>query len=111
MTNVSGDMRQIANQQIKQAYTAAHQAEALAELQSKSFAFEMNYSQAELSEALGSLKPEQSTKIQAETKNRGLAGASCSQPEDAKGSSACLASGADGISWITGVQHGYSTRT
>ena len=50
------DIRQIAGQQIRQAYAAAHQAEALAELQSQNFAPEMNYFKSELSDVLGHLE-------------------------------------------------------
>ena len=60
------DIRQIADQQIRQAYAAAHQAEALAERQSKNFAQEMNYFKSEISDVLGNLRSEQSAKLEAD---------------------------------------------
>ena len=62
------DIRQIADQQIRQAYAAAHHAAALAELQSKNFAQEMNYFKSEITEVLGHLRSEQSVKIEADAK-------------------------------------------
>ena len=67
------DIRQIADQQIRQAYLAAHQAEAVAELQSKNFAQEMNYFRSELSDVLGHLRSEQAAKNEADAKSRSLA--------------------------------------
>ena len=67
------DIRQIADQQIRQAYAAAHHAEALAELQSKNFAQEMNYFKSEITEVLGHLRSEHSAKIEADAKSRSLA--------------------------------------
>ena len=64
---------QIADQQIRQASAAAHQLEALAEVQSKNFGHEMNYFKSELSEALGLLKSEPFAKIQADTRSQDLA--------------------------------------
>ena len=67
------DIRQVADQQIRQAYAAAHHAAALAELQSKNFAQEMNYFRSEITEVLGHLRSEQSAKIEADAKSRSLA--------------------------------------
>ena len=67
------DIRQIADQQIRQAYAAAHQAEALAELQSRNFAQEINYFKSEISDVLGHLRSEQSAKLEADAKSRSLA--------------------------------------
>ena len=67
------DIRQIADQQIRKAYSAAHQAEALAELQSQKFAQEMNYFKSEFSEVLGHLRSDQSAGIEADAKSKSLA--------------------------------------
>ena len=67
------DIRQIADQQVRQAYAAAHQAEALAELKSKNFAHELNYFKSELSDVLGHLRSEQSAKNEADARSRSLA--------------------------------------
>ena len=67
------DIRQITDQQIRQAYAAAHQAEALAELQSQNFAHEINCFKSELSDVLGHLKSEQSAKNEADARSRSLA--------------------------------------
>ena len=61
------DIRQIADQQIRKAYSAAHQAEASAEAQ------EMNYFKSEFSEVLGHLRSEQSARIEADARSKSLA--------------------------------------
>ena len=48
-------------------------AEAMAELQSKNFAQEMNYFNSEITEVLGHLRSERSAKIEADAKSRSLA--------------------------------------
>ena len=105
------DICQIADQQIRQAYAAAHQAEALAELQSQNFAHEMNYFKSERPDVLGHLKSGQSAKNEADARSRSLAAELDKINQQMQKDSCKADSAADILPRTVGVPHGFSPRT